>query len=197
MDRTPGTECPDVCVCGIADYGPRRYSPLNGRSGRLHRGVHGMRSWSTLYVTHAKSVRRPMNRFIAHRSTLFVAVAILFAAALFADSANLDDLVAGRLVLHDDDAVLAASVQPGRDANAGSSTHAGQAPRSGSGTHQRHDAPLSLLIIVLDQDSPSLAAETTADLLGIGLIFSGPARPRTLEVQSGDLLYLRFCALLI
>lgn len=88
---------------------------------------------------------RSMNRFVAHRSRFYLVIAWAFAATLFADAANLDDLFASNYVVHDDDA---ASAPPGTIPVPDCTPHPG-------GTK----APAQPLHLILDQDSPSLAAE--------------------------------------
>ncbi len=74
-----------------------------------------------------------------------------FAAALFADAANLDDIFSSNYVTHDDDAVSAPSESIPSHDNAPS-----QSPEK---------SPPSPVRFILDQDSPSLAAESDASSL--------------------------------
>ena len=50
-----------------------------------------------------------MNRFVKRRSRFFLIVSWAFAATMFADAANLDDIFSSNYVIHDDDDASAPS----------------------------------------------------------------------------------------
>jgi len=104
-----------------------------------------------------------MNRFVAHRSRFYLVIVWAFAATIFADAANLADLFASNYVVHDDDV---ASAPPGTIPVPDSTPHPG-------GTK----APAQPLHLILDQDSPSLAAE-----------YDGVALISTTDFASGEVL---------
>ncbi len=139
-----------------------------------------------------------MNRFAQSRSVAFILLTWVFAACLFADGANLDDLFPRNLVLHDDEDVVsqdamestvwAASTSPGL-------VHpVRQLSVPGGPSKQNQDTPGR---VVVDQDSPSLAADHL-----LGAIFEETGADRSekyyhVPVIAAGHLYLRLCTLLI
>jgi len=100
-----------------------------------------------------------MNRFATSRSLSFRIVAWLFLAALFCDGANLDDLLPGSVVLHDDADVMSCGVAgPG----VGALSQAAGSPVRGASTLtlpvQFPSQMRGLVRVIVDQDSPSLTA---------------------------------------
>ena len=92
-----------------------------------------------------------MNRFVKRRSRLFLIASWAIAATLFADAANLDDIFSSNYVIHDDDDVSAPSASiPFHDS---------------ASRPLPEKAPPSPVRLILDQDSPSLAAESDASSL--------------------------------
>jgi len=124
-----------------------------------------------------------MNRFVAHRSRLYLIIAWTFAATLFADAANLDDLFASNYVVHDDeDAVAPPGAVPAPERTP---------PPPGT------KAPAQPQHVILDQDSPSLAAEFDAvDLISTTPIAAEDViAPR--DFRDDGLLHIRLHTLLI
>ena len=124
-----------------------------------------------------------MNRFVAHRSRLYLVIAWAFAATLFADAANLDDLFASNYVVHDDDAASAPPgsipVPDGIPAPAGTKT------------------PAQPLHVILDQDSPSLAAEHDGVALISTTVFAAENIVPPRAFRDDGLLHIRLRTLLI
>ena len=96
-----------------------------------------------------------MNRFVKRRSRLFLIVSWAFAATMFADAANLDDIFSSNYVIHDDD-----------DASAPSAS----IPFHDSASNPLPEkAPPSPVRIILDQDSRGirrLLARRSVDVFG-------------------------------
>lgn len=124
-----------------------------------------------------------MNRFVNRRSGLFLIVCWAFAATLFADAANLDDIFSSNYVIHDDD-----------DASA---------PLASSPSHDGASAPLpeksppSPVRLILDQDSPSLAAELDASSLVAQSMFPGEETVSYEMFFAFDELHIKLHTLLI
>jgi len=137
-----------------------------------------------------------MNRFAKSGSLLLQVVTWIFALTLFCDAANLDDLFSGTIVLHDDDEVLAPDVISG--GGAAELLCQDNAP-SGAAHEIRQSAefPRTPVRIVVDQDSPSLAAD------GLSIHVEFLRVPENARAGSPDrqpvagLLHLRFRSLLI
>ncbi len=98
-----------------------------------------------------------MNKFTSNKSIIFLAVSWLFIVALFADGANLDDLIPGTIVVHSDedndtqtDYDLLVNVPNDIPVHAHSLP---QHPQK-----QETPQPTTTLRIIYDQDSDSLAA---------------------------------------
>ncbi len=135
-----------------------------------------------------------MNRFVSAQSILFLVLAWTLTATLFADGANLDDLFSGTIVLHDDDeatapdAFLAQAAAPQH--------HAPTAPKH-HGSSDSKQVPGTPVRVIVDQDSPSLAADTRLET-----IFEAVhAATSTLMIHrtppARDALHLQLCTLLI
>ena len=106
-----------------------------------------------------------------------------FAATMFADAANLDDIFSCNYVIHDDD-----------DASAPS----GSIPFHDSASKPLpENAPPTPVRLILDQDSPSLAAEADASSLVAQSMFSGEKTVSYEMFFSFDALHIRLHALLI
>ena len=124
-----------------------------------------------------------MNRFVKRRSRLFLIVSWAFAATLFADAANLDDIFSSNYVIHDDDDTSAPSASiPFHDSASNPSPE---------------KAPPSPVRLILDQDSPSLAAESDASSLVAQSMFSGEKTISYDMVFAVDELHIKLRALLI
>jgi len=124
-----------------------------------------------------------MNRFVVRRSRFFLFVAWAFAATLFADSANLDDIFSSNYVVHDDDASTTPPAPvPSRDAAPG------RTPEK---------APPAPVRLILDQDSPSLAADHDASSLVAQSALSGEKAVSYEMVFAVDALHIKLRSLLI
>jgi hypothetical protein len=124
-----------------------------------------------------------MNRFVKRRSRLFLILGWGFAATLFADAANLDDLFSSNYVIHDDDA---ASVPPWA-----MPSHDGAAPQTPA------KSPPSPVRLILDQDSPSLAADSETATLTFQAMPSVEEAAGYVHVITADALHIRLRTLLI
>ena len=117
-------------------------------------------------------------------------------AVLFADGINLDDLLPGRFVIHDqDDAVQASFVPVSASHSARPLLHGAngnQLAETSSGT-----LPSKILRIVFDEDSPSEAA---GPLGSVFVAFASVVDDQTVSTSQSkpsSLLHLLHCALLI
>jgi hypothetical protein len=125
-----------------------------------------------------------MSQFASNRSAMFLIVVWSFLFALFADAANLDDILSSASVLHDDDEVTSTQCQTGP-----SEAHSAQ--------ETNHKVPAPPLRVIIDQDSPSLAAEY--DLVAIA-VTPGFCDCRVTAVDAGfssSDLHIKFRTLLI
>jgi hypothetical protein len=140
-----------------------------------------------------------MNRFVARRSLLFFIATGLIAVGLFADGINLDDLLPGSYVVHDDDdnpfgaGYSASPVLPAAPA----ARH--QIPCQHQGNPQSKDSHSShvLLQIVFDQDSPSLASDPLAIQVTDPMFLSDRQQIAAHQFSSGTPLHLLIRVLLI
>ncbi len=124
-----------------------------------------------------------MNRFVKRRSVLFLFVAWAFAVMMFADAANLDDIFTSNYVIHDDDDAWAPPPPiPSHD------------PVSPPSQGKTTPAPVR---IILDQDSPSLAAEYDASSLVAQSTLSGEKTVSYEMVFAVDALHIKLRSLLI
>ncbi len=127
-------------------------------------------------------------------SSLAFTIALwVFAATMFADAANVDDLLSGRVVFHDDESD--ASV-PFMVASAGTSAtgHADHGPFSLKKTGEGKQLTLR---IVYDQDSPSLPAD---HIIARDLCFYLPFDAPLLHagaILSHEAIHIRLCTLLL
>jgi hypothetical protein len=99
-----------------------------------------------------------MNRFTQKRSILFFVLGWLFVVALFADGANLDDLIPGTVVVHsDEDYSLQTDAQLLTQVSSGVPVNSHSLPQH----FPKHETskPSTPLKIVYDQDSDSIAAD--------------------------------------
>ena len=124
-----------------------------------------------------------MNRFVKRRSRLLLILGWAFAATLFADAANLDDIFSSNYVIHDDDD---ASTPP-----IGIPSHDGSAPQSPV------QSPPSPVRLILDQDSPSLAADSETATLTFQALPSGEDAAPYEHVITASALHIRLRTLLI
>ncbi len=136
-----------------------------------------------------------MNKFTANKSKIFFAICWLFVAALFADGANLDDLIPGTIVVHSDedndsqtDSQLLAHVSndaPVRSHSLPQHSHNQETPQ-----------PTTPVRIIYDQDSDSLAANPV--LASEAFVMLPPEIQVSIEsIIPTHSLYLRNCTLLI
>ena len=136
-----------------------------------------------------------MNRFTSNKSIVFFAISWLFIAALFADGANLDDLIPGTIVVHSDedndsqtDADLLVNVRSTAPVRSHSLP---QHPQK-----QETPQPTTPVRIIYDQDSDSLAANPV--LASESSVLLPPEVQVSVEsIQPTHSLYLRNCTLLI
>lgn len=124
-----------------------------------------------------------MNRFVKGGSRLVIFMAWVFAATMFADAANLDDIFSSNYVIHDDDA---ASAPP-----APIPSHEGGSAQSPV------KSPPSPVRLILDQDSPSLAAESDASSLIDGTLLAGEKASSYEMFFAIDGLHIKLHSLLI
>jgi hypothetical protein len=124
-----------------------------------------------------------MNRFAERRSTLFLILSWACAAALFADAANLDDIFSSNYVIHDDDD---ASAPPGT------------VPSHDSPSPQKPQRSLPFPFrVILDQDSPSLAADSDTATLIVQAMPSSKENQTYESVICAGALHIRLRTLLI
>jgi len=124
-----------------------------------------------------------MNRFVKRGSSLFLFVTWGFAVTLFADAANIDDIYSTNFVVHDDDA---ASTPPGPVSS-----------RDGASPLSPGKSPPPPVRFILDQDSPSLAADSDASSLVAQALFSQEKTPLYDVVFAVDELHIKLRSLLI
>ncbi len=136
-----------------------------------------------------------MNRLAKSGSTAFLIMSWFFVASLFADGANLDDLIPGRLVMHDDEDALSAlpSVSEATHIPGSPAHHAKMSLPRETG-RPPGSAPLRVMV---DQDSPSLAPDMEPPLEGTMALAAMNEALRENLPPTGDDLYLRFRTLLI
>jgi hypothetical protein len=136
-----------------------------------------------------------MNKFTSNKSIIFLAISWLFIAALFADGANLDDLIPGTVVVHSDEDN---DTQTDYDllVNVPNDTpvHAQSLPQHSP--KQETPQPTTTLRIIYDQDSDSLAANPV--LASESSVMLPPETQVAVEsIIPTYSLYLRNCTLLI
>jgi hypothetical protein len=136
-----------------------------------------------------------MNRFTSNKSIIFFAISWLFIAALFADGANLDDLIPGTVVVHSDEDN---DTQTDYDllVNVVNNTpvHSHSLPQHSP--KQETPQPTTPVRIIYDQDSDSLAANPV--LASESFVMLPPEAQVSIEsIKPTHSLYLRNCTLLI
>ena len=135
-----------------------------------------------------------MNKFLKHRSKLAVFFTYVCIIALFADGANLTDLFTYATTIHFDevdDSQTAASVSL--------SNYRWTPPEYPSpGLASKYAAQKVTLPkwVILDQDSPSLAASSLSSAPEI-LHFAQSEKTPYRTVVLGESLYLQYCSLLL
>ncbi len=135
-----------------------------------------------------------MNKFTKNKSQIFFAVCWLFIASLFADGANLGDLVPGTVVVHSDedndsqtDYDLLVSVSNNTPVPSHSLPQHSQ---------KQTPQPTTALRIIYDQDSDSLAANPV--LASESFVMLPPETQVCFEsIKPTHSLYLLNCTLLI
>jgi hypothetical protein len=98
-----------------------------------------------------------MNRFVANKSKILLIFAWVFIIAHFADAVNLTDLFPGTTTIHfeEGDGILTADQMYSENFIQINSSNAGNLAQKYVSSSSRH---YNLNFIILDQDSPSLAA---------------------------------------
>jgi len=133
-----------------------------------------------------------MIRLAQWASLLFRLVIWLFTAVTIADAANLDDLLADTVVLHDDQDTES---QPALVAD--NTPKTGNNAATNSPRHESRQAPVAPVCVVYDQDSPSLAADPAPlEALVAVAPTEEPAAPQTSRI-SCESLHVRLCSLLL
>ena len=126
-----------------------------------------------------------LNRLVHQQSTAWIIASWIVLAALTADAINLDDLIPGVYVAHDEVEAAGSFQSAHRSCNIARTNNNGS---SKTGRDQR---------IVFDEDSPSEAAEPfEALLLAIFLDIGGQSTMHE-GVQTASPLHLLHCSLLI
>ena len=136
-----------------------------------------------------------MNKFTSNKSIIFLAISWLFIAALFADGANLDDLIPGTVVVHSDedndtqtDYDLLVNVISNTPVRSHSLPQHSQKPET--------PPPTTPVRIIYDQDSDSLAANPV--LASESFVMLPPEAQVSIDsIKPTHSLYLRNCTLLI
>ena len=142
------------------------------------------------------SICRQINGKERIRSLLSSFATWLFIAALASDSANLDDLFSSGIVLHDDDEIVCAGADLPATGVASNCTGQLQTDRVTS-LHQISPALHPFVRAIIDQDSPSLAANSVPTPSKIfGLHKDSPMLSDDVDPPTG-LLHLLFHSLLI
>ena len=136
-----------------------------------------------------------MNRFAERKSVVFLVLIWAFLAALFADGANLDDLLPGTVVVHSDEdnaTQTEAELLTALPSKAPVRSHS--LPRLPQKKDENQPTPP--LRIIYDQDSDSLAADPVS--LAETFVPLPPESPVAYESATRtNSLYLLNCTLLI
>jgi hypothetical protein len=122
----------------------------------------------------------------------------VFMAATAVDAANLDDLIPGVMVLHDDeDGLTGGGLSTALTNEDQSPTPLLPAVPHHNDRHQNRKTPSAPLRVIFDQDSPSLAADV--DRVAFESIILTPHDPLPSEriPVACEALHLRLCTLLI
>ena len=136
-----------------------------------------------------------MNKFVQSKSKLFLALIWIFLASMFADGANLDDLLPGFIVVHsDEDNATQTESELLTSSTTKTPVHSHSLPQSP--LKKEDSQPTTPLKIIYDQDSDSLAAAPVP--LAESFV---PLPPQTLIEYESTIsvhsLYLLNCTLLI
>jgi hypothetical protein len=137
-----------------------------------------------------------MNRFVQSRSLFFSIVVWCFVTALFCDATDLDDLLHGIVVLHDDEEITAidSCVYYGSD----TTRHAERRERTGLTQLEQSGPPSRLSVrLVIDQDSPSLAADESQTVFESLFAIQDSSTPSSDIQLPTELLHIRSHSLLI
>jgi hypothetical protein len=137
-----------------------------------------------------------MNRTAQSQSFLLRIASWLFIASLICDSSNVDDLLCGCMVIHEDDEVINSS-QLFSDGLNSVSLWCHSNPKGNANIREFTQLPRIARRFTLDQDSPSLASEGYLSLVEHlnPIIASGPTF--CIRNLTTLLLHLRFHTLLI
>ena len=117
-------------------------------------------------------------------------------AVLFADGINLDDLLPGRFVIHDQDDAVQASFVP-ISAQPSSPPALGGSDGRRLGSKPAETRPSKILRIVFDEDSPSEAAGPLGSVFVAFASVVDDQAVSTSQSTPSSLLHLLHCALLI
>jgi len=130
---------------------------------------------------------------LAKKASLVFRVGMwLLTAVTFADAANLDDLVADTVVLHDDQDADTQTALVTDSASQAASNAASNVPR-----HDSRQRPVAPVRVVFDQDSPSLAADPAPLEALLAIVpTEEPSTPQSPGI-SCESLHLRLCTLLL
>ncbi len=138
-----------------------------------------------------------MNRFVSRRSSLFFLLAWLLITALTGDAFNLDDLIPGTFVIHDEDDCLSVDqiVLNHGSLSTAPVHHPGTiAPikaANGGATKNSHAT------LAIDQDSPSLANDPLGPVPLESVLCVDEYVTSQESVTSSEPLHLLHCTLLI
>ncbi|HYQ85694.1 MAG TPA: hypothetical protein VES59_00480 [Bacteroidota bacterium] len=136
-----------------------------------------------------------MNKFLKSNSGLSVLLTLLCALALFNDGANLTDLFSDTTTIHFDEGDGLPAC--GQSISGGNLTPSlPDFLRSFHQTGISGQRPAMVKRVILDQDSPSLAAVSILSTPAFGLIVD-EQKPFHRPVLLGESLYLQNCSLLL
>ncbi len=125
-----------------------------------------------------------MFRLAQNSSRLFIYSGWFFVVTLFADGANLDDLFSSTDVIHDDEDVASVC------------SHSLPQPERAAGNQGAKSTDKGLRILI-DQDSPSLAAEDCVAAFVNAIISSGTEETAYDPALPSGLLTIKLCTLLL
>lgn len=136
-----------------------------------------------------------MIRFFETSSRLFRIAVCCFITVTFADAANLDDLVANTIVVHDDASDEAIPLLQTVHLWTGIAPATSHSFLKGSASGKKLFE--SKVTVVFDQDSPSLAADQTIDHDLRTFLPIDDSQTIDTFIQSNGQLHLRLCSLLL